>query len=73
MRIRFPSASIADMVFRVVAVDEEIRPKVIYRHLRLDDNVLEWSGGRERERERKRPTGRATACGQHHSAATTLS
>jgi len=50
MRIRFPSASIADMVFRVVAVDEEIRPKVIYRHLRLDDNVLEWSGQRKRRR-----------------------
>jgi hypothetical protein len=57
------------MVFRVVAVDEEIRPKVIYRHLRLDDNVLEWSGERERQRERKRPTGRVATCRRHEFAA----
>ena len=42
LRINFPTVASALIVYNSVVVDEEIRPKAIYRHLRVDGNAIEW-------------------------------
>ena len=44
LRVSYPSPAAALMVYNSVVVDEEIRSDRIYRHLRLEDNVIAWSG-----------------------------
>lgn len=40
MRVTYPTVESASIAFHSVSVDDEIRPDRIYRHMRIDDNVL---------------------------------
>jgi hypothetical protein len=43
LRVTYPSTETALIAYNSVVVDEEIRPDRIYRHCRLEENVLVWS------------------------------
>jgi EKC/KEOPS complex subunit PCC1/LAGE3 len=40
MRVTYPTAESASIAYNSVSVDDEIRPDRIYRHMRIEENVL---------------------------------